>query len=444
MPHLSDLKTPETLGQWQQTRLSLSRAQLLFLSKELEQAVLLDGSEKVLAHSYLIFTALPSHTVQFDDSGTTPQHTLRARNNPAPENITRLPFMSGYVGYLAYDYGQKQHGGKDSVRPQPELPASHIGYYDWSYVYDLKERTGYLTFSPSAHHSTRLRIVEAIRMSQSSYTVSAKAAEQSWFKSQSRETYRTAFDKLHSYILAGDIYQANLTQRFESELEGHIADYYFAMRKKSSAPYSALLCINRQQHILSFSPEQFIEVNNQNIISKPIKGTISADTPDAIMHLKNSTKDRAENLMIVDLLRNDLSRVSMLNSVTVPKLFDIERHRDVYHMVSTIQGRLTPATTPFEALLSCFPGGSITGAPKKRAMEIINELECTPRSAYCGSIFYWSDEGNLDSNILIRTVVHDQGKLYCWGGGGIVADSDCDAEYKESLLKVEHITGISE
>ena len=197
--------------------------------------------------------------------------------------------------------------------------------------------------------------------------------------------------------------------------------------------------------MLSFSPEQFIQVKGREITSKPIKGTSSKRIEKISKQgssLKESAKDRAENLMIVDLIRNDLSKVCEIGSVNVPKLFDIEQHGHLEHMVSTVQGTLEPNGDPFSALVSCFPGGSITGAPKKRAMEIIDELEQFPRSAYCGSMFYISDSGRLDSNILIRTIVYDRKRYFCWAGGGIVNDSKADSEYRECLEKVRHLTGI--
>ncbi|WP_197474113.1 chorismate-binding protein, partial [Oleiphilus sp. HI0066] len=213
----------------------------------------------------------------------------------------------------------------------------------------------------------------------------------------------------------------------------------------SHADYCAFIEIADNHFVASISPEQFIECDHGTMMTKPIKGTVKSTgriTKEQTSELQNS-KNRAENLMIVDLLRNDLSKVSRLHSVNVTKLFDIESFNNVHHLVSTITSEIDCSKhTPFTAFLSAFPGGSITGAPKKRAQEIITELEAHPRRFYCGSIFMWdNDLDKFQSNILIRTVEIEKKKAFCWGGGGIVADSQLDEEYMESLNKIAHITG---
>lgn len=442
MTQLFDASAPSRKQEWEQVRLALSRTQLHFLARQLDQAALLDGKPGSPENDHLIFTALPCETLQTSSGSVGPDSLSRFRQAPPPAHLKPLPFLSGFIGYLAYDQDPAQPDPSTDFPVHPKLPSCHISYFSWSYVRNLNDDTGYLTFSPGTPQKTRRRVLDAIQQSDKVQSADCDIVNPSWAKSQSAERYYYAFRKLQDYILAGDVYQANLTQRFEAKARSNIIDYYFEIQKQTQAPYCALLCINPDQHILSFSPEQFIHVRQKRISSKPIKGTISSDIPNAAQTLVNSAKDRAENLMIVDLLRNDISKISQLKSVSVPELFNIERHRDVFHMVSTIQGTLRPGITPYEALNSCFPGGSITGAPKKRAMEIIRELEVHPRSAYCGSLFYWSDLDELDSNILIRSIVHDHGNLFCWGGGGIVADSEAESEYLESILKVQHITGI--
>jgi para-aminobenzoate synthetase component 1 len=196
---------------------------------------------------------------------------------------------------------------------------------------------------------------------------------------------------------------------------------------------------------VSVSPERFISIDASGLIeAKPIKGTIkrsASESEDAalINELKNSSKNQAENLMIVDLLRNDLSMSAKAGSVKVDKLFELESHPNVHHLVSTISAELDANTLAKDAITNAFPGGSITGAPKKRAMEIIEELEVQPRSLYCGSFGYFSDSGNADFNILIRSLEFRENTITCWGGGGITVDSDCAEEYEESLTKIRRI-----
>jgi para-aminobenzoate synthetase component 1 len=198
--------------------------------------------------------------------------------------------------------------------------------------------------------------------------------------------------------------------------------------------------------ILSLSPERFLRTSNQRVTTSPIKGTIgrgdnTEDDKNMAQQLLDSPKDRAENLMIVDLLRNDLGKSCKPGSIKVDELFELQSFETVHHLVSTISGQLQPGKDAIDVLASCFPGGSITGAPKVRAMEIIEELEPQRRSAYCGSIGYISYDGQMDTNIAIRTMVCEDNKIHCWAGGGLVADSDCDSEYQECMTKVEKLLG---
>jgi para-aminobenzoate synthetase component 1 len=253
------------------------------------------------------------------------------------------------------------------------------------------------------------------------------------------ESYSQAFDKIKYYLKEGDCYQINLTQRFVSPCVGKPWIAYQTLRKINAAPFSAYLNTPQVQ-ILSSSPERFLKVHQRMVETKPIKGTRprkanAAENQQQIDDLKNSDKDRAENVMIVDLLRNDISKSCEAGSVRVPKLFDIETYTTVHHLVSTVTGVLAKTQHALDLLRSCFPGGSITGAPKIRAMEIIEELEPNRRGVYCGSIGYIGFDGNMDTNIAIRTLVHSDGTIRFWAGGGIVNDSVMAAEYQESFDK---------
>jgi para-aminobenzoate synthetase component 1 len=256
-----------------------------------------------------------------------------------------------------------------------------------------------------------------------------------------RRGYLDAVTRVREYIVAGDIFQANLSQRFETGLAEPPFDLYRRLRQLNPAPFAAYLDCGDLQ-ILSASPERFLRVHGERrqVETRPIKGTRPrglGPMHDAALGraLAESEKDRAENVMIVDLLRNDLSRVCRAGSVRVPELFALEHHPTVHHLVSTVIGELEPAADPVDLIRAAFPGGSITGAPKVRAMEIIAELEPTQRGVYCGSIGYLSVTGAMDTSIVIRTCLALRGQVYFQAGGGIVADSDPELEYRETLDK---------
>jgi para-aminobenzoate synthetase component 1 len=266
-----------------------------------------------------------------------------------------------------------------------------------------------------------------------------------WHSNMNKAAYKEKFLAVQQYLLSGDCYQINLAQRFKASYQGNEFIAYKTLRQENKAPFSAFIRLDNSA-ILSLSPERFLQSSRGRVQSKPIKGTIprsqniAVDLNNANI-LKASTKDRAENLMIVDLLRNDISKVCIPGTVKVPKLFDIESFPAVHHLVSTVVGDLNPEKTASDLLRGAFPGGSITGAPKIRAMEIIESLEPHRRSIYCGSIGYISCCGTMDSSITIRTLIcqSPDKNIYCWAGGGLVADSNVDSEYQETFDKVQRI-----
>jgi para-aminobenzoate synthetase component 1 len=255
-----------------------------------------------------------------------------------------------------------------------------------------------------------------------------------------RADYLAAVEKVRQYIFAGDIFQANLSQRFEATTDESAWSFYVRLRQRNAAPFAAFLDFP-EVVVVSASPERFLRVDaNGHAETRPIKGTRPrgyGPEHDAALGqaLAESAKDRAENLMIVDLMRNDLSRVCAPGSVHVSELFSLEHYATVHHLVSTVVGDLSPGTDSIDLVRAAFPGGSITGAPKLRAMEIIAELEPSRRGVYCGSIGYWSVTGELDTSIAIRTAVLQDGRIYFSAGGGIVADSSPEHEYLETLDK---------
>ena len=444
---ISTTKNKRIEAPWCQYEYTLDTNELNELTKQLKGSVYFDSSDAGERGRYDIFSAEPLQRLR-EETEQTPKQEL-------PSVLKSLPFVCGKIGFASYDFSHAR-----SRRPQcivdtktikSELPLLYIAYFTWSYVYDRAKQQGYLTFSPlcdDVTQSTILRLIDALQInSEINQSNEANTNPQlkslAWYKGQTFNQYQKAFNTAMDYIHAGDCYQVNLSQQFEAISNCHAADLFFASRAGLNTPYSCYMSLGNHQHILSFSPEQFLSIVDAKVTSKPIKGTVenTLDPKDAL-ELSNSLKNQAENLMIVDLLRNDLSRICELNSVTVPKLFELESYKNVHHLVSTINGKLKSKLTELDAFFSCFPGGSITGAPKKRAMEIIEELEPHRREAYCGSVFYWSDSGRFDSNILIRTVVKSHNKLLCWGGGGIVADSILEEEYLESITKVKNLTGI--
>jgi len=254
-----------------------------------------------------------------------------------------------------------------------------------------------------------------------------------------RSEYGRTFARVKSYLLEGDCYQVNLAQCFSAPVSGDPFAGYQALRWLNPAPFSAYLKTPFAR-ILSSSPERFLAVREGRVETRPIKGTRPRGrTPEADaalqQELAESAKDRAENLMIVDLLRNDLGRVCTPGSVQVPELFAVESYATVHHLVSTVTGRLAPGRDAASLLRACFPGGSITGAPKIRAMEIIEELEPRRRGVYSGAIGYLGFDGAMDTNIAIRTLIHGANQIRFWAGGGIVHDSRVEEEYRETLDK---------
>ena len=268
-----------------------------------------------------------------------------------------------------------------------------------------------------------------------------------------RDGYLEAVAQVIEYIRAGDVFQANLSQRFRAPLQGTAFALYRRLRARNPAPFSAYLDFG-DVIVASASPERFLQVADGRVEARPIKGTRprgAAPAEDAALALAlvQSEKDRAENAMIVDVLRNDLSRVCRPGTVSAPDLFRVEQYATVQHLVSTVVGELASGYDALDLLRAAFPGGSVTGAPKVRAMQIIAELEPTPRGVYCGAIGYWSVTGSLDSSIAIRTCTVREGEEEGEGdgagevsfqaGGGIVADSDPAAEYVETLDKARGV-----
>jgi para-aminobenzoate synthetase component 1 len=365
--------------------------------------------------------------------------TALGARKPCPAQI---PFAGGAIGYFAYDLARRIERLPSICGIDIDMPDMAVGIYDWAVVVDHQERRCWLVdYAGDSEQIERRR-----QLAVSSDTVTPAAYSSGFVVTSAvrpdvtRERYAEAFKRIKRYIREGDCYQVNLTQRFSASAEGHTWSAYRQLRDLNPAPFSAYFAID-DGAVLSSSPERFLRVKADGAVeTQPIKGTRPrGDDPmvdlSFVESLRASEKDQAENLMIVDLLRNDIGKSCAVGSVGVPKLFEVQSFATVHHLVSTIHGRLDADRDALDLLRGCFPGGSITGAPKVRAMEIIEELEASRRCVYCGSIGYIGFDGAMDSNIAIRTLVSSGGHLYCWAGGGIVYDSDLDAEYQESLDK---------
>ncbi|EKP0260586.1 aminodeoxychorismate synthase component I [Aeromonas sobria] len=353
---------------------------------------------------------------------------------------TRLPFIGGALGLFGYDLGRRFERLPVQAAADIAVPDMAVGIYDWALLRSVATGDWQLVhWGHEAGLAKRLAWLEQ----QQAKPAPTFALQGSWQSNMSRAEYGEKFARIQAYLAAGDCYQINLTQRFSAPYQGDEWQAYCLLAAANKAPFSAFIRLP-DSALLSLSPERFLLLDGRHIETKPIKGTRPrhpdpATDRQVALELAQADKDRSENLMIVDLLRNDIGRVSRPGSVSVPHLFAVESFPAVHHLVSTIHGELDARWQGVDLLRACFPGGSITGAPKIRAMAIIEELEPQRRNAYCGSIGYLSQHGRMDTSICIRTLIAEAGRLHCWAGGGIIADSDADSEYQETYDKVARI-----
>ncbi len=369
------------------------------------------------------------------------QNIVPVNYDKVPDN---LPFQTGLAGLVGYDVARSYVNSIHSESHDKTDYATAdviIGLYCNGIIHCHQTNKQYyccINNQPNtySYHSDNLPAPSSDNNNEFSLT-------SPWRSNLTEQQYHDAIDRIHRYLVEGDCYQTNFSQRFSANYSGSLFSAYLALRDTNKSPFSAYM-VTPHGAVISVSPERFLSVKNNKVETRPIKGTRPRSTnkeeDDASANaLLNSEKDKAENLMIVDLLRNDLSKHCEPHSVDVPHLFSLESYEAVHHMVSVITGELKPQSTPLMLLKDAFPGGSITGAPKVRAMEIIEELEPHKRNVYCGSIFYNGWQNDMDSSICIRTLVAENGSLYCCAGGGIVIDSKASEEYKETFDKVAKI-----
>jgi len=407
----------------------------------------------------------PASTGRFDILSASPEHILNLSTTQysSQKNSSNLqslrdalsilrpvepsediPFCGGLIGYLGYETNHLQH--QIPARTKTYIPQVCMGLYSWALILDHLKKTAQLVFHPDCNEEKAAKIVDRFCHLTFSQTINEATNQKSNFRllepfqaSQSQADYGTNIDRILDYLRAGDCYQVNLAQHFSAAYQGDCADAYIQLRALTPTPHGAYLGFDRQ--ILSLSPERFIQIRGRHVESWPIKGTAPrsenpAEDAQLARQLSDSEKNRAENLMIVDLMRNDLSRCCEPGSIRVPGLYELHSFPTVHHLVSRITGELSSDQDAVSVLEHCLPGGSITGAPKRRAMEIISELESQDRGVYCGCVGYLSACGSMDTNIAIRTLEADGERLNAWGGGGIVIDSDRDSEYQETLDKI--------
>jgi para-aminobenzoate synthetase component 1 len=419
--------------------------------RDLPALVLLESARPGRNARWTYLTADPVAVLDAPAAGADPfadARRLVGRLDRTPVDIVDAPpFLGGLAGYLAYDLGHSLERLPTLSVDDQGLPLLRLALHDWAIAWDRRTGRAWLGGRALDGDTQRLdrRLAEVReRLRRPREAAPGESGESTGLRFKSsldRRGYKTGVEAIRSFIARGDIYQANLTRRLETPFSGDPWPIYRRLRTGDPSLFSAYLDLGRGRAILSASPEPFLSVDRTGrVTTDPIKGTRprgrSRDEDRALAcELLASGKDRAENVMIVDVLRNDLGRVCRPGSVRVPRLCRLERTATVQHLVSTVTGRLAPGRDAFDLLASSFPGGSITGAPKIRAMELLEELEPVRRGPYTGALGWMGADGAMQTSILIRTFVADGARLSLHVGGGITYQSDPAAEWDETVAK---------
>ncbi len=418
-----------------------------------------DRDHKLARYSFITFQ--PIETIEAKNGKilvTNPEQRLSFYGNPFEVVRERLegwglnqqhqpdlpPFQGGAAGYFGYDLARSIEKLPTLAAENPDIPDMAIGIYDQVVAFDHEKQKTWLLVLANTEEQAQVKHAHFLRLTKDK-NIPAHIVENPviWDCNGTPSDYESKVGKVIDYIYTGDIFQANISQKFEATLPRTFDPFahYCTLRDVNAAPFAAYMNFGSLK-LSSASPERFLLLKDRQVETRPIKGTrprLNSEQEDAAMQqeLLDSEKDQAENTMIVDLLRNDLSKVCEDHSIQVPELCALESFASVHHLVSTVTGTLRADHTPLDLLHACFPGGSITGAPKIRAMEIIEELEPQRRGPYCGSMGYISFSGAMDTNIMIRTLAFENKTVSFQVGGGIVVDSDPDAEHQETLDKAE-------
>jgi para-aminobenzoate synthetase component I len=359
-----------------------------------------------------------------------------------------IPFISGAIGYFSYDIGRIIEDLPDNSKEDFSIPDSIFIFFDNLIIFDLQNKKTYITAVGQIEEAEKSLLKIEMRLKDYNETIEIKVetSNNKFFSNFNKEEYEKSITSLRDYIRNGDVYIANITRRIWCDNNEESFKIYEKLRKINKAPFSAYMNFKEFQ-IISSSPERFLSITDGLVQTRPIKGTRPrGKNPEEDERNKNelinSEKDKSELLMIVDLERNDLSKVCKHNSVKVTELFKLEEYETVFHLVATIEGELKENVSSVKCIRECFPGGSITGAPKIRAMEIIEELEKLKRNIYTGSIGYFDLRGNSDFNIVIRTIVKKDNKAYVGVGGGITWESIEEEEWFETIDKAKALMGV--
>ena len=383
---------------------------------------------------------------QLETKDTFEEYLRRYLTDHVDQNQSELPMVSGAIGYFSYEYGRKLMEVPSVKADLVEIPDAMLVFYDLYIIEDRHEKRTYLVANGMTEKAEKTlesvlqRITEPLpekdRTHKENYNIEVTPNFE-------KEEYKRAVDDMIRYIIEGDIYITNMTQQLSVKSEKKPLDVFYDLRENNPSPFGGYLDYGDFQ-IVCASPERFLKMKKGHVNTRPIKGTRKrGETPEEDLRmrteLENSEKDKSELLMIVDLERNDLNRVCRPGSVKVTELFTVEEYATVFHLVSDIEGELETGKNVMDLLEATFPGGSITGAPKYRAMEIIDELENNRRNLYTGSIGYLTLDGDCDFNIVIRTALHKNGTYHLGVGGGITAESDLEFEYEETLQKAKAV-----
>lgn len=435
--------------------LPYTASQIFSLFADEKDAAFLDSSLENKLGRYAIIGLVPYHTVTVEKGrlrvdgkyhpGSAEAYLKDYLRRHGRKNYTDLPLTSGAIGYVTYDYGMKGQGLLSQHAPKTDIAEMKWVFYDFFIIEDLKDHS--LWFIANGHTETAQALWDKMEsligqrmaaFTQPSLTEIYPAAIR---PDCTPDEYALSLRKLMAYLMSGDVYVTNFTSTLTVDSPCPPYTLFSRLRRDNPSPFGAYLQYGNYQ-IVSSSMERLLHIDGRRIETRPIKGTrrrgkTAAEDAALRQELKDSQKDRSELLMIVDLERNDLHKICQPGSVTVPALFTVEDYASVFHLVASVTGILLPDQTAVDALTALFPGGSVTGAPKKRAMEIIDELEASRRQLYTGTIGYLSLDGNCDLNIVIRTAVHQDDTYYIGVGGGITAESDRDFEYEEIWQKAK-------
>lgn len=362
------------------------------------------------------------------------------------KNNTELPIISGAIGYFSYEYGRKLMEVDSAKEDLVSIPDAVLVFYDFYIIEDRQEQRTYLIANGITGEAAKLMDEMETRINGKPVYMQKESDTEYPIEVQpnfAKDEYKQAVDRMIRYIIEGDIYIVNMTQQLTVKSDKVPLDVFYDLRENNPSPFGGYFDYGDFQ-IVCASPERFLKMQKGHVNTRPIKGTRKrgeTSEEDMLMRteLENSEKDKSELLMIVDLERNDLNRVCNPGSVKVTELFTVEEYATVFHLVSDIEGDLEESKNVMDLLEAAFPGGSITGAPKYRAMEIIDEMENNKRNLYTGSIGYLTLDGDCDFNIVIRTALHKDGKYYLGVGGGITAESDLEFEYEETLQKAKAV-----